>query len=1049
MLNHNNNNNINSSLIFQYSNIHFENVYYLLQHYLHSPDTYATNFSYLLQVPLFLVDTNAFNSIKHQLDTILKINSTSDSNKQNNQQQQHQSVNKTQQQHYNLFQNLNLNSSQSDLLVKIYFDFYLKLFALFSYQVKYRKQFLFINFDQAQKFENFMKLETDDSLTTTTTAKNNWELIDQDGDAESLEQTLIDISEDDLIKLYYQIPFNSIFSFLWAYLSFQIADNSTPTTTNSGNKKQKLKETNSGDEFRKRYVIMKILSFLDNLSKLSIRTLLVYNRTKYKNFSKLIGKTLKDSIKFASLIITNFVDVQEQEAEKFYQHYDMFVKRIFATIIYSTRVKSIRWTLLSQLNISQLCLRTKWLILSIMTGIDVFHENFENLFNKIIQNSIMNSSSAEMPQDFISQSCENDLESILNGDSSSYDNESRNQSLSDIELLSFMRSIHFLINLEKKQDDNDDVFDNENIFMQCVIKVIFKIAYCYESTREICHKEGNSLLFAICSKHPQLIGTILNEIDLNLDRIGKKALYLGADLPFNIWLPYIDLSKDINFIEKCLLSTVTNSILFNLATKCIDNLNFNINTTKLSTRLIKHWNTQTTNSFKLNPIKNGLTKSHLIQIKLAFILFELHSRLTIYNYFQHSQCMTPMSASISNFMDDESFQLEINYSSKLNISSRDELNLHYTSKLSKEKRLTIVNWIWSTLNRMNLFYRLESIEYLETLNQAYSAATVSTKQQTKLFNTVHLNLLFNQFINKSVIHNDRKCPIEKYFNLVFYYSNTTNQSMLDTLIEPNLLSDTIQSILGVHTNKPQLMQTAYYLLFNWIENIIFKYSTTTTAADDNDEFLINDFRLFKQTHASKLSGLFLAILNPVSKVSVDTYYCAQIYKRLNNKNNCENNSAYLSLWCEILISSIKNWHKYKNIVKLADFLIAYSMQKKLTINTDLLDEFMNYVRIDFNIIPSIPPTSTSTVDHQQIDQQTQTKQLNWFETSLSFVSSTASHLTESLINTVNYQIMSSNDFDANQPVQFTYDKRIYKEFPFVGLYLSLCEERLGKIEHFN
>ena len=121
------------------------------------------------------------------------------------------------------------------------------------------------------------------------------------------------------------------------------------------------------------------------------------------------------------------------------------------------------------------------------------------------------------------------------------------------------------------------------------------------------------------------------------------------------------------------------------------------------------------------------------------------------------------------------------------------------------------------------------------------------------------------------------------------------------------------------------------------------------------------------------------------------------------------------------------------------------MQKKLTINTDLLDEFMNYVRIDFNIIPSIPPSSTSTVDHHQIDQQTQTKQLNWFETSLSFVSSTASHLTESLINTVNYQIMSSNDFDANQPVQFTYDKRIYKEFPFVGLYLSLCEERLGKI----
>jgi hypothetical protein len=122
--------------------------------------------------------------------------------------------------------------------------------------------------------------------------------------------------------------------------------------------------------------------------------------------------------------------------------------------------------------------------------------------------------------------------------------------------------------------------------------------------------------------------------------------------------------------------------------------------------------------------------------------------------------------------------------------------------------------------------------------------------------------------------------------------------MLDTLIEPNLLSETIQSFLGLQTNKPQLMQTAYHLLFNWIENIIFKYSTTnTSAADDNNEFLINDYHSFRTTHASKFSGLFLAILNPVSKVSVDTYYCAQIYKRLNDKNNSENNSANLSLWC--------------------------------------------------------------------------------------------------------------------------------------------------------
>ena len=36
----------------------------------------------------------------------------------------------------------------------------------------------------------------------------------------------------------------------------------------------------------------------------------------------------------------------------------------------------------------------------------------------------------------------------------------------------------------------------------------------------------------------------------------------------------------------------------------------------------------------------------------------------------------------------------------------------------------------------------------------------------------------------------------------------------------------------------------------------------------------------------------------------------------------------------------------------------------------------------------------------------------------------------------------NGDFDANQISNFTYDKRLYKECPYAGYYLSLCEERL-------
>lgn len=77
-----------------------------------------------------------------------------------------------------------------------------------------------------------------------------------------------------------------------------------------------------------------------------------------------------------------------------------------------------------------------------------------------------------------------------------------------------MRTVHFLIDFEHSEVDTtattshavvaipDDLFD----FMSCVVKVIFRVAYCYKSTKDVCPKEGNSLISAICSSYPSLIG---------------------------------------------------------------------------------------------------------------------------------------------------------------------------------------------------------------------------------------------------------------------------------------------------------------------------------------------------------------------------------------------------------------------------------------------------------------------------------------------------------------------------------------------------------------
>lgn len=193
--------------LYQLTSIHFENLFFLVQHLLRSPDTFATNFSYLLQVPLLTLKPVPFNSdLEFILTDAAECLETGD--------QSNQRI-------HNLFINLNLNSSQSDPLINIYFDFYLKLFAGFSYEPKYRRHFLGITFD-SKLSKNQQDLDSDGIAEATGAVKSpTWELIDSDGDLESLEQMLIDLSEDDLIKLYYQIPFNGLFSFLWSYLSFQ------------------------------------------------------------------------------------------------------------------------------------------------------------------------------------------------------------------------------------------------------------------------------------------------------------------------------------------------------------------------------------------------------------------------------------------------------------------------------------------------------------------------------------------------------------------------------------------------------------------------------------------------------------------------------------------------------------------------------------------------------------------------------------------------------------------------------------------------------------
>ena len=217
---------------------HFDNVFYLLQHLLRSPQLHAISLATCLHVPLLFDPTTT--------------TSTS-----------------TPQTHVDA---LALHSSSSDALVHLYFDSYLKIVAAFAYDVKMRWQFLNGVTSAASSAEwlkskasaSYNKQQQQQQQVSNAVADQPWQFIDLEGDVENADGLLVEMAEDDLIKLYAQLPFRAIFAFLWSYLEHQTTPSSAATSSSGGS------GAGGGgpdyqESFRKRYVAMKVQFIFSNM----------------------------------------------------------------------------------------------------------------------------------------------------------------------------------------------------------------------------------------------------------------------------------------------------------------------------------------------------------------------------------------------------------------------------------------------------------------------------------------------------------------------------------------------------------------------------------------------------------------------------------------------------------------------------------------------------------------------------------------------------------------------------------------------------------------
>jgi hypothetical protein len=212
-----------------------------------------------------------------------------------------------------------------------------------------------------------------------------------------------------------------------------------------------------------------------------------------------------------------------------------------------------------------------------------------------------------------------------------------------------------------------------------------------------------------------------------------------------------------------------------------------------------------------------------------------------------------------------------------------------------------------------------------------------------------------------------KCPLECYLRLVLTNAGHTFTHLFD---QP--LVDLIQSMLSLNRKQSsRLGELTYMLLFEWFDHLVFKVATS-----DEYETVSRELQASKcGQNSTRFAGLLLLLFCPSPSGVIESYYCSRLNKRLDTflaharepsqqqQQQHKHFDNYFKMWIDVLM--IKNWHKYKSIVKLVDFLIKFLFYyENATLNSShgggsnscgqsigmhLIDKLIYYVRQDFGL----------------------------------------------------------------------------------------------------
>ncbi|XP_056314223.1 ectopic P granules protein 5 homolog [Danio aesculapii] len=361
----------------------------------------------------------------------------------------------------------------------------------------------------------------------TGPASGNWTLVDEGGEEdEDPETSWMLLSEDDLVSLFSQFPFDELFKHLLGICS---KGDYQPQATTS----QKM---------------MKIFAFASSLVELLAVGLQTYNRARYRQFVKRIGHMIRMTLcyvsdhwaQYISLTGVSRTTVQEQSfsMEKLQVEFDHLFLRAVLHVLKAKRLGI--WLFMSEMPYGTLSSSMLWKIFYIMQCAET--DGLEKL------------------------SCSLSAEDCIQRLRESSHQEKFQLWLSEI---NSSDGICLLTTFAHMAQPRRTDVDPE--FVRNIVLEIYEVSYVSVTTREIFSKVGRELLAAIAAAHPHIISVLLERLRETIERVGMVSLYLFKELPLHLWMPA---QEEVGLIRDWLMNFSLTAVENRLACIILEGLNW-------------------------------------------------------------------------------------------------------------------------------------------------------------------------------------------------------------------------------------------------------------------------------------------------------------------------------------------------------------------------------------------------------------------------------------------------------------------------------------------